>query len=382
MAKNVREQVRNPKTARSEHPIIPPKYQHLASMVLIYVSLLVFFHSIIFDGKTYQSADTIASHSWETLYKDAKAEGIFPLWNPYIFCGMPGYASVTFAVQRTFDITTFIWEQGIRKVLTYFFFDDGSQSGTWLLYYLVYGIGVYLFAYRKLKNKPVAVIVSLMAVYATYVSLLIMMGHMTKLAVLAWFPYVVLIVDKIREKFSFLWALVLILVIRLLIEPVHVQFIYYIYFALGLYLLFFFVRALLKKENWRNVLICGATLVVASLLAFLMGADQYFSTLEYNPYSIRGANPIVQTSAAHQTKTIEGGLDYDYATSYSFSPGELMTFFVPSWYGFGPLPYQGPLTGNQLQRLYFYLGQQPIVDGPQVHGYHCYYSCHCGRISF
>ena len=368
MAKNVREQARTPKPARVEHSLIPPKYQHIAAMVLIYVSLLVFFHSIIFDGKTYQSADTIASHSWETLYKDAKAEGIFPLWNPYIFCGMPGYASVTFAVQRTFDITTFIWEQIVRKVLTYFFFDDGSQSGTWLLYYLVYGIGIYLFAYQKLKNKSVAVIVSLMALYATYVALLIMMGHMTKLAVLAWFPYVFLIVDKLREKFSFLWALILILVIRLLIEPVHVQFIYYSYLALGLYLLFFFIRALFKKENWRNVLISGATLVVASLFAFLMGADQYFSTLEYNPYSIRGANPIVQTPAAHQTKTIEGGLDYDYATSYSFSPGELMTFFVPSWYGFGPLSYQGPLTGNQPQRLYFYLGQQPIVDGPQYMG--------------
>ena len=368
MAKNVREQVRTPKVAHAEHPLIPPKYQHFAAIVLIYISLLVFFHSIIFDGKTYQSADTIASHSWETLYRDAKTEGIFPLWNPYIFCGMPGYASVTFAVQRTFDITTFIWEQIVRKVLTYFFFDDGGQSGTWLLYYLVYGIGIYLFAYQKLKNKSVAVIVSLMALYATYVALLIMMGHMTKLAVLAWFPYVFLIVDKLRDKFSLLWALLLILVIRLLIEPVHVQFIYYSYLALGLYLLFFFIRALLKKENWRNVLISGATLVVASLFAFLMGADQYFSTLEYNPYSIRGANPIVQTSAAHQTKTIEGGLDYDYATSYSFSPGELMTFFVPSWYGFGPLSYQGPLTGNQPQRLYFYLGQQPIVDGPQYMG--------------
>jgi hypothetical protein len=368
MAKNIKEQARTPKPTRVDQPLIPPKYQHAAAMALIYISLLVFFHSIIFDGKTYQSADTIASHSWETIYKDAKAQGIFPLWNPYIFCGMPGYASVTFAVERTFDITTFIWEQIVRRILTYFFFDNGSQSGTWLLYYLVYGIGVYLFAFQKLKNKSVAVIVALMALYATYISLLIMMGHMTKLAVLAWFPYVFLIVDKLREKFSLFWALILILVIRLLIEPVHVQFIYYIYLALGFYLLFYFVRALLKKENWRSVLISGATLLVASSLAFLMGADQYFSTLEYNPYSIRGANPIVQASPAHQAKTVEGGLDYDYATSYSFSPGELTTFFVPSWYGFGPLTYQGPLTSNQPQRLYFYLGQQPIVDGPQYMG--------------
>ena len=368
MAKNIKEQIRTTKIASVERPLIPPKYQHLAAVVLIYVSLLIFFHSIIFDGKTYQSADTIASHSWETLYKDADAQGIFPLWNPYIFCGMPGYASVTFAVQRTFDITTFIWEQIVRRILTYFFFDDGSQSGTWLLYYLVYGIGVYLFAFQKLKNKSVAIIVSLMATYATYVVLLVMMGHMTKLAVLAWFPYVFLIVDKLREKFQLFLVLLLILVIRLLLEPLHVQFIFYIYLSLGLYLLFFFVRALLKKENWRNVLASGAVLIIASIFAFLMGADQYFSTLEYNPYSIRGANPITQTSSTHQTKTVEGGLDYDYATSWSFSPGEMMTFFVPSWYGFGPHPYQGPLTQNQEYKLNTYFGPQPFVDGPQYMG--------------
>jgi hypothetical protein len=370
MAKKVREQIRTPKTAGVEHPLIPPKYQHFAAIVLIYISLLVFFHVIIFEGKTYQSADTIASHSWETLYKDTQAEGIFPLWNPYIFCGMPGYASVTFAVLRTFDLTTFIWEQVVRKVLTYFFFDSGTQSGTWLLYYLVYGIGVYLFVFQKLKNKFIAVLVSLMAIYATYVALLIMMGHMTKLAVLAWFPYVFLIVDKLQEKFRFLWALALILVVRLLLEPMHVQFIFYIYLSLGLYLLFCFIRSLIKKEKWQNVLADGATLILASAFAFLMGADQYFSTLEYNPYSIRGANPIVQTTSAHQSKTVEGGLDYEYATNWSFSPGEMITFFVPSWYGFGGHPYQGPLTQNREVKLNTYWGPQPTgyVDGAHYMG--------------
>ncbi len=51
MAKKVREQIRNPKTM-VEHPIIPPKYQHPVAIAIIYLSLLIFFHSIIFDGKS------------------------------------------------------------------------------------------------------------------------------------------------------------------------------------------------------------------------------------------------------------------------------------------------------------------------------------------
>lgn len=367
MARNVKEQASNPKTTSVERHMIPPKYQHYAAIALIYISLLIFFHSIIFDGKTYQSADTIASHSWDTLLKDAEAEGIFPLWNPYIFCGMPGYASLTFSIPRPYDITTFVWGK-VRSLFGYLFLEQ--KNGVWLLFYLVYGIGVYLLIYYKLKNKFIAVIVSLMATYATYVAILIMVGHVTKIAVLAWFPYVFLLVEKLREKFSLLQALLLAIIVRLMIEPGHVQFIFYIYLALGIYLLFLFVRALVKKENWRGTLVSGASLAVATIFAFLMGADQHLSTLEYNPYSMRGANPITQTSLTSNTKTVEGGLDYDYATSWSFSPGEMITFFIPSWYGFGRHPYRGPLTQNQEIKLETYWGPQPTgyVDGPQYMG--------------
>jgi hypothetical protein len=364
MAKQVSEQIRNSKTT-AEHPIIPPKYQHPVAIAIIYLSLLLFFHSIIFDGKTYQSADTTASHSWETLLKDAQADGIYPLWNPYIFCGMPGYASLTFSLPRTYEFTTYAWGQ-VRLLLGYIFLEQ--KVGVWLLFYLVYGIGVYLFVFYKLKNKPIALITALMATYATYVAILIMIGHVTKIAVLAWFPYVFVIVEKLREKFSVFYAILLTIIVRLMIEPGHVQFIFYIYLALGTYLLFLFIRAFIKKENWKGILFSGTSLICATIIAFLMGADQHLSTIEYNPYSMRGSNPITHTSSTSQTKTIEGGLDYDYATSWSFSPGEIMTFFIPSWYGFGQLPYQGPLTGNQPQRMNFYWGPQPFVDGPQYMG--------------
>jgi hypothetical protein len=367
MAKNVREQIRTPKTARVESHFIPPKYQHIAAMVFIYISLLVFFHAIIFDSKSYQSADSIAAHSWDTFRNDSQAEGIVPLWNPYIFCGMPGFASLTYPIPRIYDITSNLWEHVVRIALSYFFLEEGS-NGAWLLYYLVFGIGVYLFVNYKLKSKPIALIVALMATYSMRVAVLIMIGHVTKIAVLAWFPFVFLLVEKLREKFTLFLAVLLTIAVRLMIQPGHMQFIFYIYLSLGAYLIFLFIRSLIKKENWKGILASGIILIFATVFAFLMGADQHLSTLEYNPYSMRGSNPITHTSAASQTKTIEGGLDYEYATSWSFSPGELMTLFIPSWYGFGDLTYQGPLTGDQPQKLNFYWGPQPDVDSPQYMG--------------
>jgi hypothetical protein len=365
MTKNIKEQARNIKTATAEHPSIPPKYQHPAAIALLFLCLLIFFHSITFDGKTFQSVDSIASHSWDTFLKDSQAGETIPLWNPYIFCGMPGYASLTYSVPRNFDLISIVTDNA-RSLAAYIFIDQ--KSGGQLLFYLIYGIGIYLFVFYRLRNKPIALIVSLMATYATYVAILIMIGHVTKIAVLAWFPYVFLLVEKFREKFNLLQAILLAIIVRLMIEPGHVQFIFYIYLSLGTYLLFLLIRSFIKKENWKGVLVSGGTLVSATILAVFMRADIYLSTLEYNPYSIRGSNPIVHTTPTQQTKTIEGGLDYDYATSWSFSPGEIMTFFVPSWYGFGWHSYQGPLTQNRETRLNTYWGPQPFVDGPQYMG--------------
>lgn len=366
MAKNIKEQTRQVKSIPEERTIIPLKFQHPAAMAVIYVCLLIFFHAIVFEGKTYQSVDSIASHSWETLTNDARTEGIFPLWNPYIFCGMPGFASLTFSIERPYDFTTYAFNTA-RNIFGYLFVD--KTNGVWLLFYLIYGIGIYLFAYKLFKNKPVSLIVSLMTVFSTDAALYIMLGHGTKIAVLAWFPYLFLFVDKLREKFNIIYLLLLSIVVRLMIEPGHVQFIFYIYLALGFYFLFFLIRALIKKENWKGLLISGISLVCATLFAFFMGADQHLSTLEYNAYSIRGTNPITHTSTTAQAKTVEGGLDYDYATNWSLSPGEVMTFFIPSWYGFGWHSYEGPLTQNRKIQLNTYWGPQPQpVDNPHYMG--------------
>jgi hypothetical protein len=365
MAKNLKEQTRGVKTITEDAPFIPPKFQHLAAIAVIYLSIVVFFHAMVFEGKKYTSADSIPT--WTTFLSDAQKEGYPALWNPYIFCGFPGYAALSYPIPEAYDITTTLWEKVGREVLSYLFFKEG-KTGANLLFYLLYGIGMYFLAYRFLKNKPIAVIVALMAVYATYIALLIMMGHITKLAVLAIFPFVFFIVDKLREKFNLVLALLLPLCVRVMLQPGHMQYIFYIYLALGIYFLYFLIRSFVKKESVKNVLASGVTLLLATGIAFLMGATQHFSTLEYNPYSIRGASPIQTEVSNSDNKVAAGGLDYKYATDYSFTPGEIMTFLIPSWYGFGPLPYKGLLTQNQETHLYLYLGPSPIVDGPQYMG--------------
>lgn len=354
------------KKQQSNPPYIPLRYQHVAAVAAILLSLIVFFNEIVFEGKVFVAADNIASKSFQTLVSDAEQQGIFPLWNPYIFCGMPGYASLTVHGERYFDISAFV----INRASKLFGALINSPDVGWgLFYYWILGAGVYFFVHDKLQNKIAALVSGLAVMHSTYVIILVIVGHMTKVPVIAFFPWIFMIIERLREKFDLRLSLLLVLLVHFMLLPGHIQMIFYCYFAFGIYYVFYLIRALLKREQWLGIVRSGVVFAFATALAFAMTGDQYLSTLEYSNYSMRGSDPIVPSTQAQAKGATNGGLDYEYATNWSFSPGEAMTFFVPSWYGFGSaVPYQGPETNNTEQRLPLYFGPMPFTDAPQYMG--------------
>jgi hypothetical protein len=346
-----------------EREFIPKRFQHAVALGILILSLVLFFREIIFHDKTFLADDALASHSFDTLRQDAEAEGIFPLWNPYIFCGMPAYGSLTLGGQRLFDLSG-----TILQLVSASFNLLNSDVGWVLFYYVLLGLGMYLLAFRRLQSTVVALFVALAVVYSTYIIIWIMTGHNTKIAVIAFFPFVLLLVERLLERWKTWWFLLLILCFHCMFIPAHVQMIFYSYLVLGLYGVFLLVQAVRGKHGWKSLARGAAAIVAASAIALMMDADKYLSVLEYNPYSIRGSNPIVQPVQSAEKKTVEGGLDYEYATSWSLAPGEVMTFLIPSWYGFGVAEYRGPLSNNQPIRISTYLGPQPFTHAPQYMG--------------
>ncbi|MEX2089303.1 MAG: YfhO family protein, partial [Bacteroidota bacterium] len=374
MSKERKERARSQASGSEQHSI-PERFQHPVAILLLLLSLLLFFNQIFFGGKAFLDVDNIASHSFDTLLADAKEAGTFPLWNPYIFCGMPAYGSLTVTGERLFDLTA----QALGGVSTAFGWILLNPPSGWVyFFYFVFASGVYLLTYSRVKHKAAAFIAAFSALFSMYIIIWVMTGHNTKIAVVAFLPYILLVIEKLRERFSFPLTLVLILLLHFSFLPSHVQMIFYMYLTVGIYLLFLLLTSLFRKKSegdqthqsdaWRGVVRAGVLFAVATAIAFAMDSDRYLSVWEYNPYSIRGSNPIVASAAQGETKTVEGGLDYDYATSWSFAPGEMLTWIIPSWYGFGLQDYQGLLSNNQPTRINTYWGPQPFTHAPQYMG--------------
>lgn len=335
--------------------LIPQKYQDYIFPVLLILSVFIFFWGVITSHEI-AASDNFASISFRNYLDEASKNSDFPMWVPYIFSGMPGFASFLLTGDRLWDITSSIFF-GYTRIMGDIFQNDSVRV---MQFYIIFGIGIYLLMRSKKHLPVIAFFTAVAAVYSTGIIHWIMIGHNTKPITIAVLPYIFMLMEKVRERFSILYASLLIISIHLLFESTHVQMIFYSGLAIGVYILFELIsRFITKREPLGMVKLLGV-LVIAGGFAFLMSSDRYLSINEYTPHSTRGAAPITQTEGLASAD--HGGNTYEYATMWSFSPQEIITFFVPNYYGFGKLPYKGPATGGREFKIPTYWGQKVFED--------------------
>ena len=347
--------------SENKKSLIPEKYQNWLYCGAIILLIFIFFGGAI-GGGGFNVSDNVASVSFRPFVAESNETGDFPLWMPYIFSGMPGYSALLVTGERIWDVAPMLAFE-TTELMGAIFSNDTVRV---LSYYMIFGIGMFFLMRFKNHERFISFITALAAVFSTSVIAWVMIGHNTKPFVFSMFPFIFILLEKLRIKFSFIYAALLVFAVHVMMEAGHLQMIFYGICAFGIYLVFELIYRGIKKDKPINVIRSAVILAVAGGLAFLMSADRYFSTLEYTPYSTRGSAPIVQSESNKQDQS--GGNDYDYATMWSFNPAEMLTFFVPEYYGFGKMDYSGPATGNKDVKIYSYWGTKPIEDAPPYMG--------------
>ena len=341
------------------------KYENYVYIGIILLAVLIFFKDGVFEGKVFATGDILASDSFRTFLDDAKKSGIFPLWVPYIFMGMPNFPIISYN-PRVYDFFYFIWD-GFYGLLT----NSGSNGVLPIvMYYAIFGIGFYLYINYKLKNKLIALYCAMSATFATDFIQRIVVGHNTKVLSLAFFPLVLLFLDKLidsfdKEKkpvlsFSNLINLALLaIMLHIQLNSNHIQMIFYAYLMIGIYLLYQIIYRIAVKANFAGIVKSSIFFVIAALIAVAMNADVLMTMKEYNKYSMRG-EPGIEAKLDPKVSA-DSPLDYEYATNWSFSPGEVITFLLPYYYGFGDVMING-------QKANLYWGQMPFTTNPMYFG--------------
>ncbi|HEX2963254.1 MAG TPA: YfhO family protein, partial [Ignavibacteriales bacterium] len=286
-------------------------------------------------------------------------EGGYTLWNPYIFCGMPAYSlGVGF---KWFNLI-YVGFTAMKWLFAKLF---SVEYAVWSLYLIILSFTSYFLMKYKTRNTLISLFTAIAASFSTGLVIFLFIGHVTKLTSLCMYPLIFLMLLKFQKKVRLLDFAILTIALQLFVQGWHVQIIFYTLFAVGIYFVYYFIRSLIKKDRelQRQLLKSLGVFAAAAMIAILIQSDNLTQIYEYSPYSTRGGKSVVENQGpAAKGEPTSGQAYYDYHTQWSFSPGEVMTFLIPSYYGFGNSTYQGPLTNGQEYRVNTYFGQMEFVD--------------------
>ncbi|MCU0342235.1 MAG: YfhO family protein [Ignavibacterium sp.] len=356
--KNAVKTIKKPKetflSSFSLDKFIPVKVQTFSLLIIIALIFLLFYSPLYFGGKTFQSGDILTSQSVKTYIENH--EGRYTLWNPNIFCGMPAYAMAT--GYKWFNMI-FVTLNTTRNIFSAPFSNDYAK---WTFYLLALAYTMFFFMMNRTQNRMVSLFTSLVTSFSTGIVVFLYIGHVTKLTAIFVFPVLLLLLLNFQKKIKLLDIMLLLFFMPVMFLGWHVQIIFYIFFAVMIYFIYYFARAIKIKDNFllKQLLKSAAIFLFAVFVGLGIQSDNLTQIWEYSPYSTRGTESILDKESGSVQKTETAF--YDYATSWSFSPGEVLTWIVPSYYGFGKSVYNGPLSQNRDVELNTYFGQMPFVD--------------------
>ncbi len=282
--------------------------------------VLVFFYPIVF-GKVFLSPDSVAPAGFSKIALEALTQrGVYALWNPYHFLGMPSFGSLAHV--------PFVYPPDV--IFGFLNQNLGFPDLTWLIaHYLLLAVSMVALL-RALGAGPEAAAIGATTLALTPNLVAVgAFGHGSQIMTAAYLPLLFLLYDRYARRGSLLALSAFALAAAFQLLRGHVQIVFYSWFALGLYALFLSVAAF--REGRRPDGIRALVGLATGLgLAFGMSAFLYLPIRDYAEHSVRSAGA-------------GGGAGFEYATSWSFAPREMLTFLIPSMFGFGGQTYWGAM---------------------------------------
>lgn len=235
-----------------------------------------------------------------------RASGHFPMWNPYLFGGMPYVA----AMHGDIFYPTFL----LRMVLP----TDVAMTWGFIIHIFLAGLFTYGFLRAIGYSFPGALVGGIAYMMSGQIASSVSPGHDGKLFVSALFPLALwLLYRGIRQGREWSWG-AFALIIGLCVLSPHPQLLQYTLLTCGAYALFLAFAGVDGPALPRFVAVRRLGVALFSVLIGLaIGAVQYLPVREYVSWSPRA-----------------GGLaDYQSATSYAWPPEELLNSYLPQFSG-------------------------------------------------
>lgn len=295
-------------------------------------------------------------------YNESNPDKDPALWTNSMFSGMPATAiSVVYEGDYTHYIYKVIHKLGGVRPPSYFVI---SLFGGFLLF-MAFGVNIWLSALG-----------AFMITFASYNMQIIQVGHNSKMVAIAFMPWVLAALVYAYRNRAFMGSLLFAFALSFQIKANHPQITYY----LAMMVVAFAISQLvisIRERRFSSFLKTSAMLLLAGVLGIASNTNHLWPTYEYSKFTMRGGSQLATEEGKEQK-----GLDIAYATSWSYSPGEMPNLMIPNFNGgasVGELSessatYKAIQSGGYgnasaiVKQMPLYWGPQPFTAGPMYMG--------------
>ena len=306
-------------------------YFPLILFAVMAIAVIILFSEFLFSDKMLHGSDTItAGVFFRDFYVEyVKTHGSVPVWNPYIFGGMPFidafHGDIFYPLSALKFFGNFYRMLGINLVLHIFL------SGIFMFF------TARQFKLGNLSSSLAALAYMFSGLLVSWVS----PGHDGKIFVATLFPLTMLFLDRAFERKPLLNFTLLGLVIGFIILSPHAQLSYYTLWAVALYGAYRIIMLFLETKSVVKSLKPAGLLTYAVIVGLLISAIQFYPgyiyTTEYSPRA-------------------DSKKGYDWATSWSMSAEEAASLIVPEF------------SGTQSGEGNYYWGKNAFKDNSEYTG--------------
>ncbi len=321
---------------------------------LVYILLYIViahacFWKYLVPGNFAYGTDTIAaSYPMQVIgMKDIFKYHYMPLWNPYIFSGMPLLASFSFHVLYPGSWIYFIFSQKFATGYLY------------IIHFILMGCFLFAFFRQIGLSKQASFVGGLIFMSAPHLVTLVYPGHGGKIYTMTWLPLALLFLDRALDG-EFLFNIALMgLFVGLMFYGGHIQIMFYC----GITLVLFLVMRLAadsRSRGWKWALKGIGGFVFAFGLGTLLYAAVLIPAFQYKKFTERG-----------QGGTMTSASSYQFATSFSMPPEDMLYTIMHDPFGWGKdygptvptieptAPWLARLLGTTTDRI-FYRGRMGL----------------------
>jgi len=253
-----------------------------------------------------------------------------PLWMPYIFGGIPFIdSSMNYAYFYPLNLVYMITQVPPYHIYTV----------NIIFQMIISAFGIYLLLRQLEAAKESSLFGAFVFMTGSFFISLVYAGHSNIINATALMPYIFYFTGRgIKEKklFHFLNASIF---CALCVLCAGMQILAYTYIGVFLYILYELLFSS-KQKDAERIKKTAIFFILSTGMIILFSALQFFQSTGYIPYSWRG------------------NFTYEDFASWSFNPGETITFLFPDFFGLKDETYWGSLKFNLTT---FYLGIIPVM---------------------